>query len=89
MYIQQTQNSYLKIATWNVSGSMSSAGSLGKLLEAEDIDIAYITEHKLTRNTETFTSSISKSYNDYTKCSEENNQYGMVKCGKEGVSIMH
>ena len=37
----------LRLVTWNVRGVMSSAGTLSKLLDQQNVDIAFITEHKL------------------------------------------
>ena len=37
----------LNIITWNVRGIMSSAASLSQTLDDLNIDIAFITEHKL------------------------------------------
>ena len=42
-----------RILTWNVRGIMSSAGSLSKLLDDKNIDIAFISEHKL-RDSKTY-----------------------------------
>ncbi|MES9885046.1 MAG: endonuclease/exonuclease/phosphatase family protein, partial [Sedimenticola sp.] len=79
----------VRLATWNVRGIMSSAASLGYLLEHKDIDIAFITEHKLFEHSKTFMSSIDTNYKDITYCDNNYDMYSNVKCGKGGVSILY
>ncbi len=79
----------LRFVTWNVRGIMSSASSLGKLLEAHDIDVAFITEHKLFEHSKTFMSSINYNYKDITYCDPDYDIYSNISCGKGGVSILY
>ena len=51
-----------RILTWNVRGIVSSAGSLSKLLDDKNIDIAIISEHKLREQQETFLNSVHSNY---------------------------
>ena len=74
-----------QILTWNVRGIMSSAGSLGYLLDKYNIDIACISEHKLKPYYSSFLSSIHSGFVSYTNCETMGNDY---TCGKGGVSIL-
>ena len=68
---------------------MSSAASLLKWLKLENIDIAFITEHKLFNHSKYFMDTIAEDYKNITFCDETFNTYGNLKCGKGGVSILY
>ena len=59
---------FCSILTWNVRGIMSSAGSLSKLLDSHNIDLAFISEHKLRNEHNTFVDSIHSNYRALTIC---------------------
>ncbi|MES9881905.1 MAG: reverse transcriptase family protein, partial [Sedimenticola sp.] len=68
---------------------MSSASSLGELLEAHAIDVAFITEHKLFEHSKRFMSSINTNYKDITYCDPDYDMYSNISCGKGGVSVLY
>ena len=80
---------HISILEWNVRGIMSSSMCLSKLLNDKNIDIALINEHKLLPYNNSFIDSIDKKFIALTKCDTSVEQYGMLKCGKAGVSIMY
>ena len=75
------------ILTWNVRGIMSSAGSLGKLLDDKNIDIAFISEHKLREQQSSFLSSIHSNFSSFTVC--DTSAGPNIRCGKGGVAILY
>ena len=75
------------ILTWNVRGIMSSAGSLSKLLDDKNIDIAFISEHKLREQQDTFLNSVHSNYSAFTLCDASVGP--RARCGKGGVAIMY
>lgn len=83
-----SQNS-IRIVTWNVRGIMSSAASLSNLLDEENIDFAFITEHKLFDHSKYFLRSLNTKYDEITACNQDFNIHGTLRCGKGGVSIIY
>ena len=79
--------SICRILTWNVRGIMSSAGSLSKLLDTYNIDFAFISEHKLRKQHDSFLDSVHSNYRALTLCDSETTQG--ARCGKDGVAIMY
>ena len=74
------------IFNWNVRGAMSSAGSLSKLLDDFDVDLAFISEHKLREQHKSFLESI---HNNYTSiCTCNSSVVTGARCGKGGVAVM-
>lgn len=51
-------------------GIMSSAGSLSEILDLKDIDIAFLTEHKLLPQSTSFCDTIHKDYIAYTEADQ-------------------
>ena len=78
---------FCSILTWNVRGIMSSAGSLSKLLDSHNIDLAFISEHKLRNEHNTFFDSIHSNYRALTIC--DTSTVPGARCGKGGVAIMY
>ncbi|MES9883122.1 MAG: reverse transcriptase family protein [Sedimenticola sp.] len=68
---------------------MSSAASLSRTLDCNNIDIAFITEHKLFEHSKNFMDSVHSSYRNITMCDQKFDMYGSIHCGKGGVSIMY
>ena len=65
---------------------MSSAGSLSKLLDDFDVDLAFISEHKLREQHKSFLESI---HNNYTSiCTCDSSVVTGAICGKGGVAVM-
>ncbi|WAR05956.1 hypothetical protein MAR_021325, partial [Mya arenaria] len=79
----------LRICTWNVRGIMSSAASLSNLLVSQNIDIAFITEHKLFNHSKYFVDTIQHGYRNITVFDENVNLCNNIRCGKGGVCIMY
>ena len=75
------------ILTWNVRGIMSSASSLSKLLDDKNIDIAFISEHKVREQQDTFLNSVHSIYSAFTLCDASVGP--SARCGKGGVAIMY
>ncbi|WAR24262.1 LOW QUALITY PROTEIN: XPO2-like protein, partial [Mya arenaria] len=82
-------NNSLRVCTWNGRGVMSSAASLSNLLLTHQIDIAFITEHKLFDHSKYFFDTIQNGYRNITICDQNFNTYNNLCCGKGGVSIMY
>ena len=78
-------NAECRILTWNVRGAMSSAGSIGHVLDKYDVDIACICEHKLKPSCSSFLDSIHSAYTAHTNYEALGNAY---TCGKGGVSVL-
>ena len=74
-----------RLLTWNVRGVMSSAGSKRELLDTYDIDLAFINEHKLREQQNSFFNSLHSGYAAFTLCYDSVSQSTM--CGKGGVAM--
>jgi exonuclease III len=82
-----TEQLNINTLTWNVRGAMSSSASLSKLLDIFDVDIAFISEHKLKPHCKDFFNSI---HTDYLSVSRfDNSTMKSTKLGKGGVSILY
>jgi len=68
---------------------MSSAFCLSQLLDENDIDFAFITEHKLLPRSSMFLDSIHSSYYSLYTIDDSIDQYGQAKCGKAGTAILY
>ncbi|MCG7879467.1 MAG: hypothetical protein N0C90_24515, partial [Candidatus Thiodiazotropha endolucinida] len=68
-------------------GIMSSAGSLSKLLDDNNIDLAFISEHKLREQHKSFLDSVHCSYSAFTLC--DASVASGSRCGKGGVAVMY
>ena len=68
---------------------MSSAATLSKLLDQQNVDIAFITEHKLFQHSKYFMNTVNSIYSNITVCDSNTEVYGKLRCGKGGVSIMY
>ena len=66
---------------------MSSAGSLSKLLDDKNIDIAFISEHKLREQQVSFLNSIHSNFSAHTIC--DTSVGPNARCGKGGVAILY
>jgi len=78
----------LKLATWNVSGIISSAPYLEKLLHEKDIFICGISEHWLYENNVHFLNSVFANYNHLTICDKDLNMPSKRRVGKGGVALL-
>lgn len=68
----------MNFLTWNVRGAMSSASSLSVVLEKIDIDLAFITEHKLRPMHKTFFESVHSMYSAFTVCDSSITEHSSV-----------
>ena len=78
----------LKLATWNVSGIISSAQYLQKLLHEKYIFICGISEHWLYENNAHFLNSVFSDYNHLTICDEDLSLPSNRTVGKGGVALL-
>ena len=76
----------LKLATWNVSGIISSAPYLQKLLHEKDIFICGISEHWLYENN--VLNSVFSDYNHLTICDKDLSLPSNHRVGNGGVALL-
>jgi hypothetical protein len=82
-----TEQLNINTLTWNVRGAMSSSASLSKWLDIFNVDIAFISEHKLIPHCKDLFNRI---HIDYLSVSRfDNSTTKNTKLGKGGPSILY